>query len=480
MSFRRNSPAAASRSLFAQVDKTRYTIVMPKSGGLLIGCGGSKRSQKIAQAIELNQQFTAVFDTTELSIPQAELALVSLEGETIDFVGLVRPGRRVATGQKTLSVSYLIPVGIEGKSLLRSLAPKFASRINLGIDGVDRLPPGTWEALLNTIRSQGDQAVAAIRQTTDRVTHIRTLRRGSGEDLEEFERDAVATALEAWGGTRERKRVLRSTALPTDETAPFLSRLSSVSLREDPQIIHDAETLPGMTVARRYQIGIAVLENRQDRLTIINCNRQRLEETLGVDLVYYNHRFRSFVMVQYKRMKQAESGKHAYRPKSDASYKSELARMISVNKELQSVQGTKESGVNEFRLFRAPFFFKLCADRAKSALEEGMVSGMYVPLGLWRKLLKSTEVIGSRGGRVVTWENCTRRFNNSEFTSLLSHGWIGSSAAQSDSLGNIIEASLSAKKMIVYAATSRSTSKGDYLRDDVGRFAPDDDPLAVR
>src|SRR5260370_1324920 len=117
---------------------------MAHRGGLLIGCGGWRRSQKIEQAIEIGQQFTTVFDTTAISISQAELALVSLQGEAIDFIGLARPGRRVATGQKTLSVTHLIPVGIDGEDLLKSVVPKFASRISLAIDGVDRLPPKTW------------------------------------------------------------------------------------------------------------------------------------------------------------------------------------------------------------------------------------------------------------------------------------------------------------------------------------------------
>ena len=69
-----------------------------------------------------------------------------------------------------------------------------------------------------------------------------------------------------------------------------------------------------MEVARRYQTGIAVLENARERLTIINCNRQKVEETPGVDLVYYNHTFKSFVMVQYKRMKRVpEVGSAAFR-----------------------------------------------------------------------------------------------------------------------------------------------------------------------
>src|SRR5438105_4325947 len=104
---------------------------MANRGGLLIACGGGTRADKIEQAIEFNQQFTTVVDSTAISISRAELGFVSLRGDVLDFVGLVRPGRRVATGQKTVSVSHLIPLGIDGDALMKAVAPKFASRIHL-------------------------------------------------------------------------------------------------------------------------------------------------------------------------------------------------------------------------------------------------------------------------------------------------------------------------------------------------------------
>ena len=37
-----------------------------------------------------------------------------------------------------------------------------------------------------------------------------------------------------------------------------------------------------------------------------------------------------------------------------------------------------------------------------------MVSGMYVPLELWRSLLEAPEARGPKGGVVITWDNCLR------------------------------------------------------------------------
>jgi hypothetical protein len=47
-------------------------------------------------------------------------------------------------------------------------------------------------------------------------------------------------------------------------------------------------------------------------------------------LIYYNHAYESFVMVQYKRMTRGndERKEAEYRPTSDGSYKAELQRMV--------------------------------------------------------------------------------------------------------------------------------------------------------
>lgn len=115
----------------------------------------------------------------------------------------------------------------------------------------------------------------------------------------------------------------------------------------------------------------------------------------------------------------------------------------------------------------------------KPLLDAGMVSGMYVPLVLWRRLLRSPAVRGPRGGIAVTWENTRRRFNNGEFTGLLRNGWIGSAAGESKLLSKIIKGVLASDHMLVLAATSEGPRTMDYRRDDLGRFAPDDDPAAA-
>jgi hypothetical protein len=64
---------------------------------------------------------------------------------------------------------------------------------------------------------------------------------------------------------------------------------------------------------------------------------------------------------------------------------------------------------------------------------------MYVPLDLWHSLLDSPEAVGPKGGVVITWDNCVRRFNNGEFTNLLRQGRIGSASGESKALSKSLK-----------------------------------------
>ena len=80
---------------------------------------------------------------------------------------------------------------------------------------------------------------------------------------------------------------------------------------------------------------------------------------------------------------------------------------------------------------------------------------------------------------MITWENCRRRFNNGEFTSLLREGWIGSEVGASQALSKIIEEVLGSGRMLVLAATSEGLARRDLRRDGLGRFAANDDPAGA-
>jgi hypothetical protein len=454
---------------------------MSEEQGLWIATGGRHSADKFIARIEQREHFTKVVSASEIRPKVAELALVSVELGEINYLAISQAGTLVATDDKSIGVSNFVDLGSLPIDEIRAGLPKeYASRFGFPNDGVSRPTAKMWAAVLDIVLKARPNAQSSMKKLRGLIQEARAGKQQMYGGVEVFERDAVATALEVFGGQSFRKRVLRSASPASDvaTTAPFLTRLKEVPLREDPQIVHDQMTFPGMEVAVKHQVDAVVLVNRDERLTIINCNRQPLEKTLGVDLIYYNHRFDSFVLVQYKRMNEEAGGKVSYRPKSDKNHEPEMKRMDEADKLLDSLPAVASEKVDDFRLTGQPFFMKLCEPKTKVALDSGMVAGMYLPLALWKRLLKSDDVIGAKGGIAVTWENCSRRFNNGEFTSLLRSGWIGSSAGQSKKLSEIIEAVLGSGRMLVLAATGDSISSPDFKRDERGRFASEDDPLS--
>lgn len=455
--------------------------------GLWIAFAGDL-AVKVSDSIDHNNQFSTTVVTSSVKPRTAELVVVSLmitdyyeesdENPTY-YLGISQSGRRIATGQSTVVVSNLVPIpGLTATSIQQLLPKRFAASFAPPKTGIYRPTPRLWEELLQILTDKLPNGRARIQDLASAVQSSRRPAVRVSGDLDIFERDAIATAIQAWRGELMRKRILReaisTSAVPT---ATFLANLNHVSIREDPQIIHDHNTFPGMEVARRDLIGSVVLSDGEEFLTIVNCNRQPLEQTLGVDLIYYSHRYDSFVLVQYKRMSDGSDGPE-YRPSQDPNHDRELDRMIATTKMLAAIP--KDSGdVDTFRLSEGPFYMKLCEAKAKAALDAGMVSGMYVPLSLWRRLLNSPSIKGPRGGIVITWENCQRRFTTSEFTKLLRDGWIGSAAGRSKALASIIEQVLGSGRMLIIGATSPGTPSRDYRRDTWGRFAAEDDPAGA-
>lgn len=450
------------------------------------------QAEKIYNAITLKGEFTAIVSRSEVKPKQHQLCLVSLEYKgmyssgnepdfSVDYIGVSRKGTLVATDQVRIKISSILQTEhVDVQPIIEKLPNNFANRLPSTYGEPLRLPKGLSQAFIGALEGASQCVRNGLPGIDAQLNELRQIEVSPEGGLETFERDAVITSLETFGGTKFRKEILRGTQPSTAATPSFLNRLSHYDVREDVQINFDAVTFPGFKVAHSEVFGAVQLVNSSgQQLTIMNCNRQPLEQTLGVDLIYYSHAYRSFVLVQYKRLKSESGSTPVYRPNSDKNYAGELQRMNEAEKAITSLE-PNEVGVNDYRLGTDAFYFKFCEARQKSSLDAGMISGMYIPLGLWNHFVQTGSATGPRGGVRIDWDNHPRSFNNSRFCQLLKEGWIGSSAAQTEKLDQIIEGTLAGQRMLVIAATSPATGRPDQLRDDQGRFADADDPLGER
>ena len=140
---------------------------------------------------------------------------------------------------------------------------------------------------------------------------------GNTVDILTIEREAVGAALDIFSGSGQlRKEVLGSWA-PNPKnvtdineyeseaslvTTPglashFLSGLPTRYINEESAIQHDLFNWEGMTPF--HEAGMTRFIQGDRQLDVIYANRNDLEKTLGVDLIYYNQLYSAFVLVQY-------------------------------------------------------------------------------------------------------------------------------------------------------------------------------------
>jgi hypothetical protein len=112
-----------------------------------------------------------------------------------------------------------------------------------------------------------------------------------------------------------------------------------------------------------------------------------------------------------------------------------------------------DGSAEQWRLNPGFCFIKLCRPVVNLDYpERDLVSGMYLPLSYWDLLLASPVTEGPRGGRVLSYEAVTRRFDNSLFVDLVRGSWIGSRAETTETITDLVLQGLDASRSVTVAS----------------------------
>jgi hypothetical protein len=189
-------------------------------------------------------------------------------------------------------------------------------------------------------------------------------------------------------------------------------------------------------------------------LSILRINRQPLEELTGTDLIYFNETFDAFVMVQYKAM-ETEGDNHVFRlPRTQLE--SEVAWTDTFATELATGDstGTARQG---FRLNAEPFFLKFCPSIVQEMRTADLVSGMYFPPAHLHRLQSAPLLNGPRGGVALQFSfklphtNADRYMTNSDFTTPVRSGWIGTRIEDTTALWRLIAGTLASGRSVTFS-----------------------------
>ena len=155
----------------------------------------------------------------------------------------------------------------------------------------------------------------------------------------------------------------------------FLEGVPGGRALEEDVLLADFSSLLGFELLLKSHPAVAHFRSEGDpsnQMTVIMANNRPLEQQTGVDLIYFNERYRSFVMVQYKAMEAGDGGS-TFRWKAGDRFTRQVERMETLWEHIQD-KGTA-ADPDAFRFSTNPFFLKFFTRKPFRVDERTMFSG---------------------------------------------------------------------------------------------------------
>lgn len=432
---------------------------MTEHPGFLVMFDEERRADLLKDRSEPTSGFSDTFSSPDWGIKEWEVCFLSFGGESLDHACLARRRKKVATAKYRVDfLEFVDLLSLELSEITRQIPSNLEHHwLRSSTGRGKRVPSATWNELVKIIkRLRPDQASELDRLFLLRAGAQQKIHSVGAEQVA-LERDAIGVALDIFDASSElRQRTLRRWVPPAIPLPPFLKGIEQNHLTEEQMLAHDSKVFP-QAEAVPTRIG-ATFTIGERTLSVVYLNRTAVEKSLGIDLIYYNHQFDAYTLVQYKRMKKERVKENdldawAFRPSSDRNFEMEIRRMQKFRKENPD-EWTKDRSWKLYRLNGDGFFFKLCPSITLEVLSTDLIRGCYLPREYTESLLLSKETEGPRGGKLLSFENIQRHLNNSEFTNLVRDGWIGTRDHSTSLITELIADALDRERAVVIARTS--------------------------
>lgn len=379
-------------------------------------------------------------------IPQKGIAIVSFDHHNITCITTYKKTGRVATQKDR--ITFRNPVVLQSEITTEGIEEKLSSKIRNHFkrqaeSHVTAFSEKVSEGVLEYFSTEHPEVYEEIQSLNQRLeNYIPKYPQGAKEIIAQ-EKDAANLVFKMFDFNESDIPVWNSNS----DSAPFLRGYNSTTIREDPMVNHDSQVFGDWEKIGQHALGAVEFSKENQRITLMNVNRQPLERTLGVDLLIYHHTYQSYIFIQYKRMTK-ETDLYVYRP-TDSTYISEINRMNAFMKTITLKETNKN--LQNYRFNKDLFYFKLCPAKIENPNSNQMVKGMYLPLELWTVLLDDDSTNGPKGGKQLSYNNTERYFNNTQFINLAQNGWIGSKIEDLKNVTDIILASINSDNSLTLA-----------------------------
>ncbi|EAP0878286.1 hypothetical protein GWZ31_09135 [Salmonella enterica subsp. enterica] len=428
--------------------------------------------------------FTDTFGIYDNNTSKLSVSLLFFSEKYLSYLCLAKSGRMVSTIKRKFEFYELIKLDNYPIEYLENTSTKEEAILNNRIkskSGV--IPTKLLKKIINSILKHKPNLTSEV----ERILSLRELSeykiRGANAEILLQERDALGSVLDIFSGSNKlREDILRSWAphredlLEVDDEnksavlkekskhhSSFFSGIPERLFSEESTLQHDLFNYPEMQ-EHFHSAGISLFSQGERRLEVIYANRNALEKTLGVDLIYHNEIYNSFILVQYKIMKQ--ENEYVYRP--DSNIADELHRMNSFLDETSKYYIENDTcyilkSDNEFRLNNNGFFIKLVPNRGLTPSSGELIKGMYIHNEYMNFLLSPHGPKGRRGGQIITFANAPRYLTNTDFTHLINNGWIGTNGIATKKVRDIVLEYITKGHSMIYARETKIKSdSSDY------------------
>ena len=379
------------------------------------------------------------------------MVFASFQEKRITHIANGQRGQSAETSRVQLKMRQLerLTQPIPFSEALDAVPPRVRHRLDGYLKNGGLLPTKTRKSFVDFM-ARVDAKVADRLEALSRLHDVLPDLSPTAKENLAFEKDAVGVLLKLADIDRE---VLLNWREPTSERGAqhyYLQGLQGY-VDEHTIIASDARTLPGFDTIRRsarYHGALTFQGHGASRpITIINAHPGRLEELTGTDLIYWNHTYHSFVMVQYKAMRY-EGGRWIFRWREGDGLVEQIKRMEALRSKIHPLRESEEHP-GGYRFSSNPFFMKFCKRVAFDPATPKLFRGMYIPLDLWHRLHRSGRLRGKQGGNLVTYDNVGRWLTNTKFVDMLTDSWVGTSPIQTAAIDRLISSAFAFRRAVV-------------------------------
>lgn len=255
-------------------------VNMAKNEGALIFFDEAQRRELLKERIHSGHlTFSDALSLPDWKVRTLQVVLLAFSESTIDYIALLRRGRKVATAKVRVDFSDLVPlfpISIsELESRLKENVRRYFIRTSRGTGGV--IPEKTWTEIIAIVKELHPDSAKEV----DRLLALRTYSgyrfTGQISDVLLQEREALGSALDIFTGSNQlRERMLGGWAPPPEAveeeneermeaklvaqdqgSLSFLSRIPNRYLQEESALQHDLFNWPRMTPTIELQLSFS-------------------------------------------------------------------------------------------------------------------------------------------------------------------------------------------------------------------------------